>query len=260
MKINSNVLKIILTLTIVVVTFSSTCLAVWWATPGYEWALARGLTSIKSQASLEQKVSHADLYSTIIRYLEMKGIGPSGRNIHHADDMYGINNVVAGVFKMVNEYISKTSLTPNEYRIVASYIDHGRDTFYKYRGLMRRYDQNIDLYLRLSKYRAAKLIDDREYREYVLRNLGYVRNSEILNYGMIPYVGDITRREFLLVMHSLLSEQSVSDDEIIRRFNDTGVLLGYNNDLMLDKELTYAEMLTFLYRFEIYDFNPTKDA
>ena len=77
----------------------------------------------------------------------------------------------------------------------------------------------------------------------------------ILKYGIIPYAGDISRREFLLLMHSLLSSQDIANQEVINRFNDTGVLLGYQNDLMLDKDLTYAEMLTFLYRFEIYEFN-----
>lgn len=260
MIINSKFLKRILMLIVALSMFSSTCFAAWWATPGYEWALSKGLTPIKSQASLNQSVSHADLYSTIIKYLNMKGVNPYGRKIHHYDDMYGLNNVIVGVFGLINEYTSKSSLTPDEYRIVASYIDHGRETFEKYKGLMRRYNQNVDLYLRLSKYKAATLINDREYRAYVLANLGNIRNVEILNYGIIPYVGNITRMEFLLLMHSLLSEQYIADEEVLKRFNDTGVLLGYQNDLMLEKDLTYAEMLTFLYRFEIYDFNPSSDG
>ena len=154
----------------------------------------------------------------------------------------------------MNGYTTRTYLTPNEYRVVESYIDHGRDTFSKYSSFIRNDVRNIDLYLALSKYKAATLINDREYREYVLSRLGNVRNAAILEYGIIPYTTNISRREFLLLMHSLLSSQNLSDQEVLNRFNDTGVLIGYQNDLMLDKNLTYTEMLTFLYRFEIYDF------
>ena len=254
MKINSRFLKLILMTIATVSMLGSSCFAAWWGTPGYEWGLTKGLTSVKSQASLDQKVSHSDLYNTILKYLKMKGIQPSGNTIHHKDDMTYLNNVVAGLFDIINSYNSRTTLTPDEYRIVASYIDHGRETFYKYRSNIRNDIKNVDLYLALSKYRAAKMIDDREYREYVLSQLGGVKYKEILEYGVIPYVCNISRREFLLLMHSLLSNQSLGDEEVIRKFNDTGVLVGYQNDLMLDKELTYTEMLTFLYRFEIYDF------
>ena len=56
----------------VVCMLSSSCFAAWWGTPGYEWGLSRGLTPVKSQAKLDEKVSHSDLYSTILKYLKMK--------------------------------------------------------------------------------------------------------------------------------------------------------------------------------------------
>lgn len=260
MRIHSSVLKKILMIVAIVCTVSSTCFAAWWATPGYEWGLSKGLTSVKSQAQLEKSVSHTDLYATILKYLKMKGVQPSGRTIHHNDDMEDLNNVVAGVFNIVNSYTSKTELTPDQYRIVESYIDHGRDTFNKYSEYITKNSvKNIDLYLALSKYKAAKLINDREYREYVLAGMKNIKNTEILNYGIIPYAGDITRREFLLLMYSLLSSQNLSDATVIQQFNDAGVLIGYQSDLMLDKKLTYSEMLTFLHRFENFDFEPVED-
>ena len=122
--------------------------------------------------------------------------------------------------------------------------------------MVRNSVKNIDLYLRLSQYKAATIINDREYRELALSRLGRVRNAEIFNYGIIPYAGEVTRKEFLLLMFDLLSSQGLTESEIITSFNEAGVLLGYQSDLMLDKQITYSEMLTFLYRFEIYDFNP----
>ena len=137
MRINSRFLKGILMLIIAVSMFSSTCFGAWWGTPGYEWGLSKGLTSVKSQRSLEEPVTHADLYSTILKYLYMKGISPSYRSVHHRDDMTYLNNVVAGVFGLINNYTSRSYLTPDDYRIVESYIDHGRDTFYKYKSFIR---------------------------------------------------------------------------------------------------------------------------
>lgn len=257
MRIHSNVLKKILMIIAVMCTVSSTCFAAWWGTPGYEWGLSKGLTPVKSQASLDKAVSHTDLYATILKYLKLKGVTPSGRNIHHNDDMEYLNNVVAGWFEIVNSYTSRSSLTPNQYREAAKKIDDGRRTFNEYsRYITKNNIKNIDLYLALSKYKAATLIDDREYREYELARLGNIKNAEILSYGIIPYAGEISRREFLLLMHSLLSSRQLSGEEIIKQFNDTGVLIGYQSDLMLDKELTYSEMLAFLYRFEIFEFNP----
>lgn len=253
---NSRFIVTILLLTIVLFT-SNVSFAAWWGTPGYEWTLAKGITSVKSQAQLNKNVSHTDLYSAILKYLTIKGVEPEGKVAHHEDDMEYLNNVVAGLFKIINSYTSKTSLTPDEYRIVESYVDHAKDTFDDYKQYLKRENvKDINLYLNLSKYRAATLIKDREYRELVLSRLGNIKNSEIFNYGMIPYAGEVTRREFLLLMYDLLSQQSLSDEEVIASFNEAGVLLGYQSDLMLDKPITYSEMLTFMYRFEIYDFNP----
>ena len=88
---------------------------------------------------------------------------------------------------------------------------------------------------------------------------GNVKYSEILEYGIEPYFGKVTRKEFLVLMYSLLSEQKLSENEIIKQYNESGVLVGYENDLMLKKEMTYSEMFTFLYRFEAFEFNPSDD-
>lgn len=267
LKISKNIVAILL-LTIVLFT-SNVSLAAWWATPGYEWALLQGLTSVKSKTQLDKTVTHTDFYSTILKYLTLKGVEPKGVNVHHADDMTYLNNVVSGLFEIVNTYTTKESLTPEQYRIVENYIEHATTTFNEYKQYLTREDiKNVDLYLALSKYKAATLINDREYKELVLSRLGTIKNSEIFSYGITPYAGEITRREFLVLMYDLLSYGSpISEDSVstvINNFADAGVLLGYQSDLMLDKPITYSEMLTFMYRFEIYDFNPvvedTEDA
>ncbi|MBO5179649.1 MAG: hypothetical protein J6B87_04820 [Clostridia bacterium] len=255
LKSSKHIIAVLL-LTIILFT-SNVSFAAWWATPGYEWGLTRGLTSVKSRTQLNQTVTHSDFYSIILKYLELKEIQPEGKLVHHADDMAYLNNVVAGMFNLINTYTSRSYLTPDEYRQVESYVEHARGTFERYKEYLTRNSvKNIDLYLKLSQYKAATIINDREYKELALSRLGRVKNADIFTYGMIPYAGDITRREFLLLMFDLLSSQDLSDEQVITSFNEAGVLLGYQSDLMLDKQITYSEMLTFLYRFEIYDFNP----
>lgn len=245
----------IMLLTILLFT-SNVSFAAWWATPGYEWALTKNLTSVKSRNQLNQVVTHSDFYSIILKYLQLKGVRPEGKLAHHTDDMEYLNNVVAGMFKLINTYTSRNSLTPDEYRQVESYVEHARGTFEQYsQYLSRNSVKNIDLYLVLSQYKAATLINDREYKELALSRLGRVRNADIFAYGIIPYAGEITRKEFLLLMFDLLSQSNMSDDAIIKDFEDTEVLVGYETGLYLENPITYSEMLTFLYRFEYYDFD-----
>ena len=75
----------------------------------------------------------------------------------------------------------------------------------------------------------------------------------------MPMCGEISRGSFLVLMHNLISDTSKSSSEIVTSFNQAGVLMGYNDALWLDEPIKYSEMLTFLYRFEAYDFNPTAD-
>ncbi len=253
---NSKRIIAILLLTIVLFT-SNVSLAAWWGAPGYEWGLSRGLTSVKSKTQLDKPVSHTDFYSMILKYLTLKGVEPEGRLVHHSDDMSYLNNIIAGLFELINTFTSREALTPDEYRVVETYVKHARQTFNEYKQYLTRENmKNVDLYMSLSQYKAATLINDREYKALALSRLNNVKNSEIFAYGIIPYAGEITRREFLLLMFDLLSRQELTDEEILASFNEAGVLIGYQSDLMLNKEITYSEMLTFMYRFEIYDFNP----
>lgn len=242
----------------IMIATCTTSFGVWWGTPGYEWALANRLTSVKSTNQLKQNVTLSDFYTTIIKYLKLKGIEPRDETIHHSDDMDGIDNVAKGIFNIINSYNTKESLTIQQFYIVENYVEHAKETledcidYSQY--LTRNSLKNIQLYLDLSKYRAATLIGSRSDREYALARLGPLKNSEIINYNMLPYAADITRKEFLVVMHDLISTSELSEDAVIKAFEDAGVLVGFETGLELDKKITYSEMLTFLYRFEIFDF------
>lgn len=243
---------------VTVMACTTTFAAIWWGDPGYQWALSNRLTPVKSTSQLNKKVSLTDFYTTVIKYLRLKGISPKNKNIHHQDNMDGIDNVAKGLFEIINDYNSKKSITIQQYYIVENYVKHGKKTLEDYMGysqyLTRDSLKNIQLYLDLSQYKAATLIGSRSDREYILSRIGYMKNAEILNYHILPYAGDITREEFLVVMYDLISDKKMSSDAIIDAFYETEVLKGYETGLELDKELTYAEMLTFLYRFEIFDF------
>lgn len=259
--------KSIVSLIVLVVTVMSCTTAfgvIWWGDPGYHWALSNRLTPVKSTSQLNKKVSLSDFYTTILKYLNLKGIEPKDRNIHHEDDMDGIDNVAKGIFDIINEYNTKESLTIQQYYIVENYVKHAKKTLEDYMGysqyLTKDSLKNIQLYLDLSQYKAATLIASRSDREYILARVGGIKNAEIINYHMLPYAADITRKEFLVVMYDLIADKSLSEDAIIDAFYETEVLKGYETGLELDKKITYAEMLTFLYRFEIFDFgNETEE-
>lgn len=260
MRKNSRLKKIISLLMIAIIVMACTnSFAVWWGTPGYEWALSNKLTTVKSTSQLNKNVTLTDFYTTVIKYLRLKGIEPRNETIHHEDDMDGIDNVAKGIFTIINDYNTRDSITIKQYYIVENYVKHARKTLEDYidysQYLTRDSLKNIDLYLTLSQYKAATLIDSRSDREYILAKVNNIKNHEIINYHMLPYAADITREEFLLVMYDLISENEMSDDAVIEAFENAGVLIGFETGLELDKKITYSEMLTFLYRFEIFDFD-----
>ena len=261
-RISIKIIALMMALICFLTSLGSVSFAAWWGTPGYEWALSNGFTGPKSATQLEYTVELDDLYATIVKYLQLKKVYPSTNAVHHFDSMYGMDNVARGIAEIINDYISRKSLTLQQYYIVANYVDKGYKTLETYRTLsqvLTRQDlKNIDTYYRLAKYKAATLIEDRLDREYVLSTLGYVKNAQIVNYNVMPYTSKITRREFLILMHDLLSGKTTANtanaDTIIQNFYNTEVLKGYDTGLELDKLLNYIEMYTFLYRFEIYDF------
>lgn len=260
-----NLIKVVMSLTIIFTTISTVTFAAWWGTPGYEWARSKGLTSMANNSTLNNKVSHDNFYATLLRYLRYKGVTPKGGVMQDVGEYKSQNKMIEGVIKAINGYVSKEVLTMTEYRELATYVEHIRNTITDNAEFLKRDDlKQLDLYLSLSKYECATKIDDIDYKNLVLVNLaptkihnvGAVKYKELVEYGIKPYMKDISRKDFLVLMFSLLSEQNVSEDEIITQFSESGVILGYNNGLMLEENLTYAEMFTFFRRFETFDFNP----
>lgn len=262
----SNIIKIVMSLTILLTTLSSATFAAWWGTPGYEWARSKGLTTMANNSALNNKVSHENFYATVLKYLAYKGVYPKGSVMQNVGEYKSQNKMLEQYVKQINNnYASKSSLTIDEYRAFATNVEHVKNIISDNADLLNRDDlKELNLYLSLTKFECANKIDDRDYRNLVLLNLaptkthnvGAVKYKDLVEYGIKPYLTDISRKEFLVLMFSLLSEQNVSEDEIINQFSESGVILGYSNSLMLEENLTYAEMFTFFRRFETFDFNP----
>ena len=271
MKIkNSKIIKLITALTIVATMSSTTVFAAWWGIPGYEWAREKKLTTLANNSALNNKVSHANFYSILIKYLQYKNVSMGGTVVQNVGASDSFNKAIDGIVQTVDKYITADSINEQEYKVVATYIEHVDDILESNATFLSRDDlKSVYLYLSLAKYKAATLISEPTYRNLVLSNssptetfnVGNTKYKELIDYNIKPYYGDISRREFLVLMFSLLSEQDLSEEEILTQFNESGVLRGYQDGgLWLDNPLTYAEMFTFLRRFEIFDFNPEPDV
>ena len=255
----SNRMKVCVMLIVILVNTLTVTFAAWWGTPGYEWCFSKGITTIMTQNEMNQGVSQADFYAIILRYLRYKGVDPGREPIQTVGDTGNMNSALVGMMRDIDSYISQDSLTPNEYRQVVTYTEHAELMVDKQKDLLNRDDiKAFNLYCSLARYKAASLINNAIFREQEMANYSNIKFAEILDYGVKPYYGEITRREFLILMFSLLSDQAITEEEILAQYNESGVLVGYNNDLMLQKEITYSEIFTFLYRFETFDFNPTE--
>lgn len=259
MKKFSKVVKQILIIGIILANMATVTFAAWWGTPGYEWCFSRGITSIMTQKEMAKSISQADFYSVVLKYLRYKGVEPGRNAIQTVGDVSTMNSTIIGMMNTIDKYISKDILTALEYRQVLTYINHAEDIVEKQQNLVSRDDvKSFKLYISLAKYKAATLIENASYRQAEISANSNVKYAEILDYGIKPYYGNITRREFLILMFSLLSDRNLSEEEILQEYNESGVLVGYNSDLMLQKEITYSEIFTFLYRFEAFDFNPSE--
>ena len=260
MKKVSSILKRTLILIIVLVNITTVAFAAWWGTPGYEWCFSKGITKVMTQKEMNKTVEQEDFYAILLRYLKYKNVDKERSTIQTSGDVSRMNSALLGMMNDVNEYLILEELTPLQYRQVITYIEHA-EIFVENQQAMLDRDQikSFYLYLSLARYKAAMLLNDATYRLKEMAAQGNVKYSEILEYGIEPYFGKVTRKEFLVLMYSLLSEQKLSENEIIKQYNESGVLVGYENDLMLKKEMTYSEMFTFLYRFEAFEFNPSDD-
>ena len=256
----SNVFKKILILIIVFANISSICFAAWWGTPGYEWSFSKGLTPIMTQKAMSKTVGQEDFYAILLRYLKYKNVDKNRTVIQTQGSTKNMNSALIGMMNEINDYINQATLTPNQYRQVITYINHAEKTVEKQQAFLNKTEiKSFYLYLSLAKYKAAMLLNDSTYRLQEMANHRNVKYSEILEYGIEPYYGNVSRGEFLVLMFSLLSNQKISKDEILKQYKGAGVLVGYETGDMLDKELTYSEMFTFLYRFEIFEFNPVEE-
>ncbi len=252
-----NFIKVSLIVVVVLVSLSTATYAAWWGTTGYEWCFAKGITPIMTRKQMNQTVTQADFYAIVLRYLNLKEVKPGRKVIQTIGDTSQMNSALLGMIDDINDYIVKGSLTPNEYRQVITYAEHAEDIVQKQQNLLTKNSvKSFSLYMSLAKYKAATLIDNSTYRSQEIAKHGNVKFSEIFKYGINPYYGNITRKEFLVLMFSLLSDQGVSEEEIITQYNESGVLEGYEGDLMLEKEIKYSEIFAFLRRFETFDFNP----
>lgn len=260
MKKVSNILKRTLILIIVLANIATVTFAAWWGTPGYEWCFSKGITSMMTQKEMNQNIEQEDFYAILLRYLKYKNVDKGRNVIQTIGSTRHINSALIGMMNDVNNYLIMERLTPNQYRQVITYINHAERLVESQQKLLNRAEiKSFYLYLSLAKYKAAMLIDDAEFRLREMAAHSNVKYAEILEYGIEPYYGNVTRKEFLILMFSLLSDQKLTVSEIITQYNEAGVLIGYENDLMLEKEMTYSEMFTFLYRFEIFEFNPVEE-
>ncbi len=268
MKKNVFIYIIICTLFIFIGT---TSYAAWWGTPGYQWALSKKLTPIKTQAQLSKNVTLSDYYDIILKYLKLKNVSYKDKIIQkgRVEGLY--NGAVEGIMDNINSYIdpSVEKLTPTQYRNVATLIDHSKTTMAEHSNLLTRDDlKNINLYMDLAKYRVAMLLSEdskieREYKNNVLYSLRNTKYAASLNYGIMPMCGEMTRGAFFTLMYNLLSDQTETEENATKVLYESGIIEGYeknNKILALNQRITYVEMFHFLNHLELLDFETSEET
>ena len=140
MKNFSKLVKQILILGIILANIATVTFAAWWGTPGYEWCFSKGITTIMTQKEMTKKVSQADFYAIVLKYLRYKGVEP-GRNVMQTvGDVSSMNSTLLGMMNTIDKYVIKDSLTALEYRQVMTYMEHAEEIVEKQQNLISRDD------------------------------------------------------------------------------------------------------------------------
>ena len=93
-----------------------------------------------TQKEMTKKVSQADFYAIVLKYLRYKGVEP-GRNVMQTvGDVSSMNSTLLGMMNTIDKYVIKDSLTALEYRQVMTYMEHAEEIVDKQQNLISRDD------------------------------------------------------------------------------------------------------------------------
>lgn len=240
------VLTIILTIVLAIPAFSASE----WYSEGYTWAKDENIISSKTKSQLFSTIKPNDFYVMIFKYFDLKGFYNPNDTFFKMDDYKSDNYILVATERQLSAYIQKEWLTNDEYKKISSLIDNARNVLEKNVKYFESQElESINYYLDMMEYLLYNNIYDYQYKSQI-----YVKKpknaDKFIEYKLIPYYGLITREEFLnLIYYYDVSRGSTfSTGQMVGYYRYNNILLGYNNNLMLNEYMNYAHFVTFLIR------------
>lgn len=219
-----------------------------WYTNGYNWARNTGIIKQKTNKQLGQNVDPVEFYTILFKYFEQNNMLIYYK-YQKQDDYKNDNYALVATDRKLTALANKEWITNNEYKTAKTLIDKANNLIDKNQKHFTKGEKaSIKYYLEVMNYILYNKIYDYDYK--ITQSVKKPQNGDMfIKYHMIPFYGEVTREEFLNLMYRYtVNPEENNVAKIIKNYTDTGVLLGYDNNLMLTVKLTYAHFTTFLSR------------
>ncbi|MBE5821865.1 MAG: hypothetical protein E7311_04675 [Clostridiales bacterium] len=219
-----------------------------WYESGYNWARDIGIIERKSYSQLGKNVDIVEFYDILFKYFEQNNMLIYYK-YQKQDDYKNDNYALVATDRKLTSLANKEWLTNSEYKTAKNLIDKARELIDRNTKYFTSSEiKSIEYYLDVMNYILYHKIYDYDYK--ITQSVKKPKNGDMfIKYHMIPLYGEITREEFLILMHRYrIDQEETNTAKIIKSYTDAGILLGYDNNLMLTVKMTYAHLTTFLSR------------
>lgn len=223
-----------------------------WYSEAYTWANSEGIIAKKTDAQLAKSVEPAEFYTMLFRYLKLVDVAPRTEydDYFKMDDYKADNYILVATDRQLTSYAMKEWLTATEHKKAAELIKNARNILERNPQYFEEAEKkSIEYYLDVMSYILYNKIYDYSYKKQV--HVQQPKNGELfIEYKLLPYYGEITRKEFLNIIYyyTVAQGSTFSSGVTVGYYRYYDVLRGYNHNLMLTEKLTYAHFVTFISR------------
>lgn len=221
-----------------------------WYLQGYNWARNIGIINSKTSNELSKTIDTVEFYDILFKYFEQNNVYIYYR-FNKNDDYKNDNYTLVATDRKLTTLAEKDWITNNEYKTAKKLIDKANELVKRNEKYFTDEERdNINYYLEVMNYILYNKIYDYNYK--ITQSAKKPKNGDMfIKYKLIPFYGEVTREEFLILMYRYkINPETYILSDVVDKFVNENVLLGYDNNLMLTVKLNYSHMTTFLLRMQ----------
>lgn len=241
-----NIKRSVILLIIIMISMFQAALGASWDVSAYKWADANKLTAYSNIQHLDKTVDNIKYYEILYKFLTLHNVEGTQQIRKYTFNDKNKKSLFTEIDSIIYDYLKDTTLTIKDYRACESLLDHTSQLAQDYPTNLKTIDKNnVDSYVSFLRYIINQKLEDKQLQKNMTKPEGF---SLFEDYGYYPAIQDVSREEFLVMYYYITKNTTDSNDAIIKYYKDSNVIQGYNKNLMLDSNLTYAQLYQFLMR------------